>query len=75
MQYYSSGKELMKEQSKNDESKEFWSVESYQQGDNHQGANEYWSTPIRDHMLKILVDRTQKVGDIVIDKSIPSRSI
>ena len=71
LQYYSSGKELMKEHFKTDHSKEFWSMESYQKGDNHLGANEYWSTPIRDHMMKILVERTQKAGDKLIDKSLP----
>ena len=39
--------------------------------DNDLGANEYWSTPIRDHMLKFLVERTQKAGKKLIDKSLP----
>ena len=46
-------------------------MESYQKGGNHLGAIEYWSTPIRDHMMKILVERTQKAGDKLIDKSLP----
>ena len=71
LQYYSSGKELMKEAFKNVANKDFWALESYQRGDPYLPAGEYWSTPIRDHMMKVLVDRTQKAGDKLLDKSLP----
>ena len=70
LQYYSSGKELMKEAFKNVANKDFW-AQSYQREDPYLPAGEYWSTPIRDHMMKVLVDRTQKAGDKLLDKSLP----
>ena len=60
LQYYSSGKDLMKETFKNAANKDFWAQESYQRGDPYLPAGEYWSTPIHDHMMKVLVDRIQK---------------
>ena len=53
----------MKKAFKNAATEEFWAQECYKRGDPFLPAGEYWSTPIRDHMMKVLVDRTQKAGD------------
>ena len=59
LQYYSCGKELMKETFRNAANKDFWAQESYQRGDPYLPAGEYWSTPIPDHMMKIYRFRTE----------------
>ena len=63
---------MTKEAFKNAATKEFWSNESYQKGDPHLANGEYWSTPIREHMMKVLIDsRTQKAGEKLSNKPQP----